>query len=161
MINFINLPAVQILDSGFYKLTQNFKVIITFRGKDYLVLVPRGMKTDFTSVPRIFWSFFSKDDPEYLKSALFHDFLYWRGGLIQAINIKTNEKVSLKITRKEADCYFRDGAEVLGSGLIKRNILYSSVRLGGSSSWKGKEKKRLKVEKHKSIRVSPDPRIRG
>lgn len=163
MIKFLNLPSVKILDSGIRELTSDFRVQIKYKGKSYLVRCPEGMKTDLASVPKIFWSFFPKDDPEYLKSALFHDWLYFNGGKIEALELATNKRVKLKISRLDSDKFFKEGARILGSSWFKRNAIYSAVRIGGSSAFNGKKKRKSNPKKTRewTSRANPDKRVRG
>jgi Protein of unknown function (DUF1353) len=39
-----------------------------------IITVPKGFVTDLTSIPRFFWSAFSKTGP-YMSAAILHDFL--------------------------------------------------------------------------------------
>ncbi|MBE3607066.1 DUF1353 domain-containing protein [Campylobacter sp. RM13119] len=39
------------------------------------IMVPKGYKTDGANVPRIFWSIFPPNSPEYLSAIVIHDYL--------------------------------------------------------------------------------------
>lgn len=80
---------------------------------------PVGFKTDFASVPRIFWWLFPPTG-EYKEAAVIHDYLY----------------VTQPCTRAEADKVLLEAMKDLRVGTIKRRLIYSAVRLGGGIPWK-------------------------
>lgn len=43
------------------------------------VIVPKGYKTNGANVPRLFWSIFPPNSPEYLSAAIAHDYLCDKG----------------------------------------------------------------------------------
>lgn len=43
------------------------------------VLVPKGYKTNGADIPRIFWSIFPPNSPEYLSAVVVHDYLCDKG----------------------------------------------------------------------------------
>jgi len=85
------------------------------------VTVPKGAKTDFASIPRIFWPILPPVG-RYSRAAVVHDYLY-RHGLF---------------TRKECDLVFLHAMEELNVVKWKRIIMYKAVRLFGKSAYKGK-----------------------
>lgn len=82
------------------------------------VNVPVGFETDFASVPRILWLFFSPWDV-YGNAAVIHDWLYW----------------NQELTREESDNIFLQGMIELEVVLYKRFCLYHAVRLFGWWAW--------------------------
>ena len=50
-----------------------FELVGEYRYKE--IIVPTGYKTNGANLPRIFWSIFPPNSPEYLSAALVHDFL--------------------------------------------------------------------------------------
>lgn len=139
MIKFKTDLFAQFLDNGNYKVSRPFVVEFSHSNQIYSLVVPVGRITDLTSTPRALWSVLSKDDREYLESAIFHDELYKAGGEINVLNLKTNEFEFLRISRLRADQLFKEGAEVLGASWIKQNLIYYGVRAGGASAWKAKK----------------------
>lgn len=83
-----------------------------------VITVPKGFKTDFASIPRIFRTLIHGHD-RTRKPAVIHDYLYDR-----AIG-----------TRKEADKIFLEALEESGVSSVKRRAMYWAVRIGGRGSW--------------------------
>ena len=79
-------------------------------------VVPDGYITDGASVPRVFWSFFPPNRPEYLSAAVLHDYL-------------TDLAQIGQITFKEADDAFKKALCELGVSKYKIALLYLGVRL--------------------------------
>ena len=86
----------------------------------YRIIVPAGFKTDFASVPRIFWSVISPIGKGYTSAAIVHDYLY-----------STHQ-----VTKKEADNIFLWLMQRDGVSYLKRYAMYWSVRLFGGKAWK-------------------------
>lgn len=93
-----------------------------------IIKVPRKFRTDFASVPRIFWPLVSPHGKQG-KAAVIHDYLYSIG--------YANRKVSDKI--------FLEAMEVLGVSKWKRTIMYWAVRVGGGGGWKNHARRRMNV----------------
>lgn len=87
-----------------------------------IITIPKGFKTDLTSVPRVLWSFFPPDGI-YLEAAVLHDYLY-------------SKQCALDICRKQADKLFLKAMRLLKVTAWKRYMIYYGVRLGGKSKWK-------------------------
>ena len=99
------------------------------------ITFPPGATTDLGSIPRPAWSLgFSPDGPG-VKIFVIHDFLYHTGGTceFEGTTYRTRET---PYTRKEADDILREGLKILNVGSIRRALIWSAVRLGGSSGWK-------------------------
>lgn len=46
--------------------------------EDYIywgIRVPKGFKTNGADIPRVFWSFFPPNSPEYLSAVVLHDYM--------------------------------------------------------------------------------------
>ncbi len=54
-----------------------FELVEDYRYGD--VIVPKSYKTNGANVPRIFWSIFPPNSPEYLSAVLAHDYLCDKG----------------------------------------------------------------------------------
>jgi hypothetical protein len=91
-------------------------------GSGERITVPAGYVTDFASVPRLFW----RVEPPFgiaAPAAVVHDYLYSSGGL------------EGRYTRLQADEIFREALAVLGVGVVKRNLMFAAVRVGGGSGF--------------------------
>ena len=94
---------------------------------DYLV--PAGFITDFASIPRTVRVMF-KYDTIYSRASVIHDYLY--------------KYKDIDITkRKDADLLFLKIMKKDGVGLIKRHIIYRSVRMFGFLFYKPVGKKHV------------------
>lgn len=80
--------------------------------------VPEGFKTDFASVPRIFWNIIPPTG-DYAFAAVIHDYLYVTGD----------------VKRKKADTIFLTLMKKAGVSFWKRRVMYRAVRLGGWIFW--------------------------
>lgn len=91
-----------------------FIVVGEYRHKQWTV--PDGYVTDGASVPRVFWSVFPPNRPEYLSAAVLHDYL-------------TDLAKIGQITFKVADDAFKGALCELGVSRWKVWVLYASVRV--------------------------------
>lgn len=101
---------LRVYDKGEWVLLEPFRYM-SFSGKDYTV--PRWFITDLASIPWVTEPLF--DSVEHRAAGVIHDWLY----------------ASQQVSRAEADELFREMLEVLGVGVIKRNLMYSGLRVGG------------------------------
>jgi hypothetical protein len=103
------------------------------------ITVPKGFPTDLTSIPRFAWTLLPPDGP-WLKAAVIHDFLYrtcGRGVWLNQPNGLTRHCAPNVdcYRREEADWILRDAMKDRGVGVVKRNIIWAAVRLGGGGGW--------------------------
>lgn len=82
------------------------------------IVVPKGFKTDFASIPRGLWNILPPIG-SYDKAAVLHDFLYQTNG----------------VTRKQADDVLLEAMTVSGTSKWVRWAIYSGVRIGGWVVW--------------------------
>jgi hypothetical protein len=102
-------------DLGEWSLYEEFSY---YDSKGTIYNIPKGFKTDFASVPRLFWNLFPPYG-RYGKAAVLHDYLY-----------------SYKILPKhEADLEFYEAMKVLEVDKITIKILYLSVKYFGYSAY--------------------------
>nr|DAS31626.1 MAG TPA: Protein of unknown function (DUF1353) [Caudoviricetes sp.] len=87
-----------------------------------LVVVPKGFRTDYASVPRIFRNIINSYG-KHGRAAVVHDWLY-------------SNQCKIDITREEADKIFLEIMKECGVGSIKRNLMYRMVRLFGASHFR-------------------------
>lgn len=126
-VKFENALDVQPLDNGrdwlvledfYYDTDVNLAGIKWNR-----IQVEKGFITDFASIPRVAWGIVGGPaDGKYRKIAVVHDKLYRTKGLA---------------TRAQADSVFLEGMKVCGCSWWERTVLYSAVRIGGGSAYKG------------------------
>lgn len=103
---------------------------LTYIGMHDQISVPIGFSTDLASTPRFLWAFFPPFGL-YAKAAVVHDFLYVEQPLVYGENITIRKRIS----RKDADGLFRRIMHESGVGIIKRYLMYWSVRIGGFRSF--------------------------
>lgn len=99
--------------------------------------IPTGFKTDLASIPRIFWAFISPLDYVIQVPAVIHDFLYktHKPWVYTLENKKLRFRRKIQFTRKQADMVLREKMKSFGAGIIKRNLVYLMVRIGGWKAW--------------------------
>lgn len=106
------------------------------------ITVPKGFVTDLASIPRWGWIVLPPDGP-WVKGAVIHDFLYATRG---AGTWKTHPSGNTRTgpyTRREADWILRDALGNRGVGVLRRNLIWAAVRIGGGGGW-GKDHARQK-----------------
>lgn len=96
-------PFVQLLNDMTY-----------FLGVGLSIVVPKGFKTNLTSIPTWLQWFWPPDGP-YVRAAVLHDYLYR----------------DRRVRRKVADVLFYDALKTLDIPLPTRVIFYLYVRLMG------------------------------
>lgn len=93
------------------ELTENLSYYVD----NYVIVIPKGFKTDFASIPRIFWNIIAPIGKWTLPSVL-HDYLY-------------SEGYRLGISRKQADKIFYQAMRKSFVAPITANIMWACVRL--------------------------------
>lgn len=83
-----------------------------------IITIHKGFKTDFASVPRLFWVFISPID-KHGKAAVVHDYCYKYG----------------YYTRKRSDEIFLEAMIILNVPKWKRIAMYYSVRMFAFWAW--------------------------
>ena len=105
--------VVRAIDERFWKLESD----LVYEGsKDHFV-VPEGYRTDFASVPRMFWWLIPRYG-RYTEAAVLHDFL-------------CDESKEKRFNRCDADGIFRRTLRELGVGYLRRRLMWAAVRWGG------------------------------
>jgi hypothetical protein len=92
---------------------------LKYVGNQQTFKAPKGFITNFTSVPRIFWSIVSPWGRQ-MKAAIMHDYFYHTG----------------VVSRLDADKLFCRMMKELGVSWWKRQIMYRAVRLFGAKHYK-------------------------
>lgn len=93
---------------------------------EFHLSVSPGLRTDGGSIPKIFQSIVSPLGC-YLLAFLVHDILY----------------AGEFCTRQEADWILLELLEYLGAHWLRRNEIYSAVRIGGGAVWQNHAKKSI------------------
>lgn len=103
-------------------------------GGEGTITIPAGFVTDLASIPRLVTNLFPPDGP-WTEAAVVHDALYYtRGGA----NPWYGRKIISRPTpyaRAEADDILREAMADLDVPVIKRNIIWSAVRVGGARAY--------------------------
>lgn len=141
---------VKYVDGRYWVLTQAFKVTSTVVGR---VIVGRGFRTNFNSIPRLFWNIMAPD--EYAKGAVVHDKLYSLHGFedpwtMELLEETTRAEVDphgvaavtnmipprvLPVTRKQADQVHCELTKACGAPGWKANAMYWALRAFGWKVW--------------------------
>ncbi len=109
---------------------------LTYSPTDYVhtIRVPPGFVTDLASIPRWSWILLPPDGP-WLKGAVIHDFLYaTRGTGVWKAHPRAITRAE-DYSRREADDILREAMANRGVDMVRRNIIWLAVRLGGGSGW--------------------------
>jgi hypothetical protein len=102
-------------------------------GSGERIVVPEGTKTDFGSIPRMFWWGFS---PIGLgtRAYVLHDYLY----CVQIYSRAKSDKILL------------EALGVLGLNWVYRHTIYLAVRSGGWAPWRYRAKQIKKESKNQN-----------
>ena len=84
--------------------------------------IPKGFLSDGLSIPKMFQSIFSKS-PYYIYAGILHDYLY-------------RSDCPFQLKRGHADSLFLLYMKKYGVGFFTRQMIFSSVRVGGWASWR-------------------------
>jgi hypothetical protein len=104
--------------------------------------VPIGFVTDFTSIPRVFWSVL-RPDGLYTYPAIVHDYLYW-------------EQV---VPRETADLIFKFGMEDFRIATPTIAAVYNAVKTFGGLAWQSNAKLKAAGEKRLLTKFPEDPTL--
>ena len=78
------------------------------------IYIPKGFVTNGANIPRVFWSLFPPNSPEYLSAVVLHDFLC--------------DKYP-EVSYKEADRVFYEAMIEIGVSKWKAKLFYKSCRI--------------------------------
>jgi len=90
-----------------FEIAEEFIWYIDYNKKDTYIIVPKGSKTNFGSIPRLMQIFFS---PTKFLAYVLHDELYKIGTKIIYQDI--HETRTMRYTRKDADDILREAIKV-------------------------------------------------
>lgn len=87
-----------------------------------IVKIPKGMETDFASIPRFFWRLFPPHLKKYRQGAVVHDYLYMTEDIVTS--------------RAYADAEFRRILIKKGTARWQAWLFWSVIRMFGNKNWK-------------------------
>jgi hypothetical protein len=108
----------KLIGKNIWEVYEPFEYHVGSFPSEEVIEVPVGFKTNFASVPRVFWPLISPID-DHGKAAVVHDFCYYIG----------------YDTKKRCDDIFREALVVLKTAKLKVFFMYWSVRLFGWYAW--------------------------
>jgi len=104
---------------------------LVYQGNRDRFTVPKGFRTDFASVPRIFQALIPKNG-SHDAAAIVHDYLYRYKPLVPSpAPLRSMQRIS----RRDADRLFRRIMRELGTNCIRYNLMYAAVRIMGWVEW--------------------------
>lgn len=107
-----------LIDNDYWEVLEDY----TYETSIGTIVVPKGFKTDYASVPKIFRNIINTYG-NHGRAAVVHDWLY-------------SKNCGINITREEADKIFLEIMKEWGVGVIKRQFMYRMVRLFGASHFR-------------------------
>jgi hypothetical protein len=119
--NKLKIEAVPREDA--YLLTSRLSYITNLGDK---IIVPKGFKTNFASVPRLAKFYIDDDDWQIRAPSCIHDFLY------------SAESAELGFTRKQADEVLLEAMMGLGMRKTKALLIYFVLRLFGGPNYEAR-----------------------
>ena len=108
----------ELIGRNLWSVKESFEYHVGEYPSKEIIKVPIGFRTDFASIPRIFWMIISPID-KHGKAAVIHDYCYSEG----------------LYSRKKCDRIFLEAMTVLKVNKIKRLIMYYNVRIFGYYAW--------------------------
>ena len=120
MAGFLSPLKLEYLDGREWRVDEPFEYHIGSPESGMVIRVRAGFKTDFASVPRLFWRIFPPTGT-YGKAAVIHDHLY---------------RTALT-SRAMADAIFLEAMGVLNVARWKRWAMYLAVRWFGWAAYAG------------------------
>lgn len=131
-----------------YVITKDIIIEWVFpgNGKRYRIVVYKGYRTDFASVPKLFWNII-KPDGTYRLAAVAHDFLYGFQGCPRILDTwyffkqETEgsdwEPANARLIKSECDDLFKQLMLESGTDPGKANLMYLAVKFFGQGAWNG------------------------
>ncbi len=95
------------------------------------ITIPKGMETDFASIPRLFWAIYPPHLKQYRIPAIVHDYLYMEQHIVTS--------------RAFADMEFKRLLLRNGVSPFTALVFWACVRIGGKKRWN--TYKKIKDEK--------------
>lgn len=97
------------------------------------ICVPKGLKYDGASIPRVCWSLIGLSPDGLLRAAaLVHDWCYINGGIVE-----DSQGAELTLSKKEADKLFYELLMLAGVNPYRAKVAHFAVRCFGRGGYKG------------------------
>lgn len=122
-------PVIELVEDLIFTIhigNGELKLVIPGRRGD----IP-GFKSDFASIPRLFWIFLPPTGP-YNQPGIIHDFLYSS----YADGISEDGEPEGSCSRAFADVIFREAMRAKGVSWWKRWTMYFALRAFGKFGWR-------------------------
>lgn len=123
---------VRYVDGRYWLLTNPFRAVTAVLG---VIIVGRGFRTNFNSIPRGLWNILPPDD--YAKAAVVHDKLYSLHGFEDPWDVNSENPTPkiIPVTRAQADQVHRELTQACGAPRWKANAMYYALRAFGWHAW--------------------------
>lgn len=118
----LNWSLIKNIGTNLWTINSAFFWYLDYGKKDYVIEVEEWFVTDFWSIPRFLWIFFS---PTKYIIYIAHDKLYKN----PYVYIK-DTKIQRRLTRKECDQVLLDGLTLEWAKVVERICVYLGVRVG-------------------------------
>jgi Protein of unknown function (DUF1353) len=119
---------VEDVGDGFWRLAEP----LNYYGPRVSFTLPRGLLTDFASVPRFLWMLVSPTGKHSI-AAVCHDWAY--AVKPQVVYDGPGTRVSMPLSRAQADALFYWVMRESGVGRCRAYVMWLAVRLGGRRAW--------------------------
>jgi len=106
-----------------WEVTDQFVWYLNYEDKKEYVIVPKGFKTDFGSIPRLLWFIF---EPTKYIWYILHDYLVSWEWKVQ----NSNDYSFYICKRKQADRILIESINIEGATIIGKILIYIGVRIG-------------------------------
>lgn len=103
------------------------KPITYILSNDIEIIIPKGLETDFATIPRFFWRLFPPHLKKYRQGAVVHDYLYMTEDVI--------------VSRAFADAEFRRILINKGTTKWQAWLFWVVIRMFGNKNWNKYKKK--------------------
>ena len=112
---------------------------LLYKGSGCTITVPAWFRFDGASVPSIFGMLIQKVEPDTIKAACIHDWIY-KGGRDEVLGIYLVLKLQMRIPRsmsyrKFADYHWFYEPLLIDANKTKAKLMYTGVRIGGWPVW--------------------------
>lgn len=112
----IRRPVLKPYSKDRFVVVRSYQTDVPLSGDEiHTIKIPAGYMTNGADIPRVFWSLFPPNSPEYLSAVVIHDFLC--------------DRARKKEDFRQADEIFYEMLKELGVSKIKAITFYLSVRL--------------------------------
>ncbi len=131
----LNTVQSRLGEDADYILQRDFLVDYQIDGiETRRVVVPRGLITDLTSVPRLFRVFVGRVGP-WLEAAILHDYLYIAWQDVPGRGVRPRDRLF-------ADRMMLRAMEAAGVSAVQRWAIYAAVRVFGAAAYARRDDRR-------------------